>query len=77
MRIHFNDCVSEIKDLKQQLALSQQQNIDSARELVELSCKFRQLHYINRSVDCSTCKEKAPTEQNEQISVINDKPVLE
>jgi len=77
MKIHFNDCTAEIKELKEQLTLAQQQNIEFAREVIELSCKIRQLHYINKAVDCSTCKETTQSEQNESISVVIDKRVLE
>jgi hypothetical protein len=77
MKLHFYDCAAEIKELKEQLILAQQQNIEFAREVVELSCKIRQLHYINKPIDCSTCKEKTQSEQIESIPVVIDKPVLE
>ena len=53
---HWGNCQQEIKELKEQLALSQEQNVNYMRDLCELTCKLRMAN-LERT-QCKDCPEK-------------------
>lgn len=53
---HWGDCQQEIKELKELLALAQEQNVNYMRDLGELTCKLR-MAKLER-MQCKDCPEK-------------------
>ena len=53
---HWGNCQQELKDLKEQLALAQEQNVNYMRDLGELTCKLR-MAKLERT-QCKDCPEK-------------------
>jgi len=67
---HWGNCPQELKDLREQLALSQEQNVNYMRDLGDLTCKLRMATL--QKTQCKDCPDKT-----QETIVENSKTVVE